>query len=167
MLVPQSCLTLCDPRDCSLPGSSAHLILQVKIHEWVAISFSRGIFMTQGSNLGLLHCRQILYYLSHLGKSFLWLDSLIYMISLFSLYSSFSSDYASDYFNCYKYILYCVHNTLWRVNASIIGKVEMCPQVALSAWAEHACKWGVLPRSLDTALSLMVPCKWGNIPFLW
>ena len=71
VLVPQSCLTLCDPRDCSLPGFSAHLILQVKIHEWVAISFSRGIFMTQGSNLGLLHCRQILYYLSHLGKSFL------------------------------------------------------------------------------------------------
>ena len=71
VLVPQSCLTLCDPRDCSPPGSSAHLILQVKIHEWVAISFSRGIFMTQGSNLGLLHCRQILYYLSHLGKSFL------------------------------------------------------------------------------------------------
>ena len=38
----QSCLTLCDPRDCSLPGSSVHGILQARILEWVAISFSRG-----------------------------------------------------------------------------------------------------------------------------
>ena len=40
--VAQSCLTLCDPMDCSLPGSSLHGILQAKILEWVAISFSRG-----------------------------------------------------------------------------------------------------------------------------
>ena len=38
----QSCLTLCDPTDCSLPGSSVHGILQATILEWVAISFSRG-----------------------------------------------------------------------------------------------------------------------------
>ena len=37
----QSCLTLCDPKDCSLPGSSVHGILQARILEWVAISFSR------------------------------------------------------------------------------------------------------------------------------
>ena len=39
--VPQSCLTLCDPMDCSLPGSS-YGIFQARILEWVAISFSRG-----------------------------------------------------------------------------------------------------------------------------
>ena len=38
----QSCPTLCDPMDCSLPGSSVHGILQARILEWVAISFSRG-----------------------------------------------------------------------------------------------------------------------------
>ena len=38
----QSCLTLFDPRDYSLPGSSVHGILQTRILEWVAISFSRG-----------------------------------------------------------------------------------------------------------------------------
>ena len=38
----QSCLTLCDSMDCSLPGSSVHGILQARILEWVAISFSRG-----------------------------------------------------------------------------------------------------------------------------
>ena len=48
-------------------GSSVHGILQAKILEWVAILFSK-IFPTQGSNPGLLHCRQILYILSHLGS---------------------------------------------------------------------------------------------------
>ena len=40
--VTQSCLTLCDPIDCSLPGSSLHGVLQARVLEWVAISFSRG-----------------------------------------------------------------------------------------------------------------------------
>ena len=39
--VAQSCLTLCNPVDCSLPGSSLHGILQARILEWVSISFSR------------------------------------------------------------------------------------------------------------------------------
>ena len=38
----QSCSTLCDPVDCTPPGSSVHGILQARILEWVAISFSRG-----------------------------------------------------------------------------------------------------------------------------
>ena len=38
----QSCPTLCDPVDCSPPGSSVHGILQARILEWVAVSFSRG-----------------------------------------------------------------------------------------------------------------------------
>ena len=40
--VTQSCPTLCDPMNCSLPGSSIHGILQARVLEWVAISFSRG-----------------------------------------------------------------------------------------------------------------------------
>ena len=39
--VAQSCPTLCEPMDCSLPGSSIHGIFQTRIPEWVAISFSR------------------------------------------------------------------------------------------------------------------------------
>ena len=38
-LVAKSCLTLCDPVDYSLPGSSVHRILQARILEWIAISF--------------------------------------------------------------------------------------------------------------------------------
>ena len=41
MLVTQSCPTPCDPMDWDLPGSSVHGILQPRILEWVAISFSR------------------------------------------------------------------------------------------------------------------------------
>ena len=41
-LVTQSCLTLCNPMNCSPPGSSVCGILQARILEWVAISSSRG-----------------------------------------------------------------------------------------------------------------------------
>ena len=46
VLVAPSCLTLCNPMDCSPPGSSIHGILQARILEWVAISFFR---ITSGS----------------------------------------------------------------------------------------------------------------------
>ena len=39
--VAQLYLTLCDPMDCSLPGSSVHGVSQARIQEWVAISYSR------------------------------------------------------------------------------------------------------------------------------
>ena len=61
MLVAQSCPTLCDSMDRSPPGSSVLGILQARMLEWVAIPFSRRIFLTQGLNPGLLHCRQILF----------------------------------------------------------------------------------------------------------
>ena len=41
--VAKSCLTLCDPMDCSSPGSSVHGILQARILEWVAMPFSKEI----------------------------------------------------------------------------------------------------------------------------
>ena len=52
--VSKSCLTLCNPMNCSPPSSSVHGISQARILEWVAISVS--------SNLCLLYCRQILYH---------------------------------------------------------------------------------------------------------
>ena len=39
--VAQLCPTLCNPMDCSLPGSSVHGILQAKILEWVSVPFSK------------------------------------------------------------------------------------------------------------------------------
>ena len=46
--VAQLCLPLCDPVDCSLPGSSVHGILQARILEWAAIPFSRGSSQPRG-----------------------------------------------------------------------------------------------------------------------
>ena len=60
-----SCVRLCNPMDCSLPGFSVHGIFQARVLEWVAISFSRGSSGPRDSNPGLLHCRQTLYPLSH------------------------------------------------------------------------------------------------------
>ena len=57
---------LCDSMDCSLSASTVHEILQARILEWVFPS--PGIFQTQGSNPGLLHCRQMLYHLSYQGS---------------------------------------------------------------------------------------------------
>ena len=65
--VAQSCLILCDPMHYSLPGSSIQGIFQARVLEWVAIFFSRE--SSWRSNLGLPHCRQTLYQLSHRGSS--------------------------------------------------------------------------------------------------
>ena len=53
VVVSQSCLTLCDPMDCSPPGSSVRGISQARILEYVAISFSRGSSQTKSSSPAL------------------------------------------------------------------------------------------------------------------
>ena len=51
--VAQSCLTLRDPMDCSLPGSSDHGIFQARVLEWSAIAFSMLVSTVQQSELAL------------------------------------------------------------------------------------------------------------------
>ena len=58
----QSCLTLCNPMDCSSPGSSVHGIFQVRILEWVAASFSRGSFPSRDQTHVSCIGRQVLYH---------------------------------------------------------------------------------------------------------
>ena len=55
--VAQMCPILCDPVDCSVPGSSIHVILHARIVKWVAISFSRGSSQRR-DRTHLPHCRQ-------------------------------------------------------------------------------------------------------------
>ena len=64
-LVTQSCLTLCNPMDYSPPGSSVHEDSPGKSTGVGCHALLQGIFSTQELNQGLLHCRQILYHLSH------------------------------------------------------------------------------------------------------
>ena len=67
-LVVQLCLTLCNSMDCSPPGSSVHGDSPSKNTGVSCHALLPGIFPTQESNLGLPHCRQILYHLSHQGS---------------------------------------------------------------------------------------------------
>ena len=91
-LVAQSSLTLCDPMDYSLPGTSVHGVSS-EILEWILL---QGIFPTQGSNPGLPHCRWILNHLSHQGsysspvfkKVFKSLVAYALQILVFSFYSN-------------------------------------------------------------------------------
>ena len=64
-LVAQSCLTLCDPMDYSLPGSSVHRDSLGKNTGLGCHALLQGIFPSQGLNSGLLHCRWTLYHVSH------------------------------------------------------------------------------------------------------
>ena len=67
-LVAQSCPTLCDTMDCSPPGSSVDGDSPGKNTGVGCHALLQGIFLTQGLNPGLPHCRQILYCLSHQGS---------------------------------------------------------------------------------------------------
>ena len=67
-LVAKLCLTLCDPLDCSLLGSSVHGDSPGNNTGVGCHAVLQGIFPTQGSNPGLPHYRQIPYYLSHQGS---------------------------------------------------------------------------------------------------
>ena len=66
--VAQSCPILCDSIDCSLPGSSVYGDSPGKNTGMGRHSLFQGIIPKQGSNPGLLHCRLILYHLSHQGS---------------------------------------------------------------------------------------------------
>ena len=81
VLVPQLCLTLCDPMDCSLPRSSVHGICQARILEWGAISYSKGSSQPRDWNRVSWNCigRQILHHLSHQGSSFSYY--VVYLLS--------------------------------------------------------------------------------------
>ena len=63
--VSQSCQTLCNTMDCCSLVSSVPGTLQAKVGSH---SLLQGIFLTQGSNPDLLHCRQILYHMNHQGN---------------------------------------------------------------------------------------------------
>ena len=83
-LVTQSFLTLCNPMDCSPPGTSIHWDSPGKNTGSGCHALFQGIFPIQGSNPGLLNCRQILYCLRHQGS----LSMYRYKWSCFSTHSS-------------------------------------------------------------------------------
>ena len=68
VLILSVCLTICDPMDRNLPGSSVHEDAPGKNTGMGCHALLQGIFPTQGLRPDLLHCRWILYHLSHQGS---------------------------------------------------------------------------------------------------
>ena len=79
--VVQPCLTFCDLLDCTLPSTSVPEILQARMLEWVAIPFSRGSSQPTDLTPSLLHCWQILYYLSHQRSPTMAMRPLLWTLS--------------------------------------------------------------------------------------
>ena len=69
--VTQSCPTLCDPMDCSLPGSSVHGIFQARVLEWVAICFSSGSSQPRNQTWISFLVGRCFYHLSHQGSPYI------------------------------------------------------------------------------------------------
>ena len=100
-------VTLRSLQDCSPPSYSVHGILQTRILKWVTIPFSRGIFWTQRLNPGLLHCRLILYCLSHQGSPYINVH--MYNICIYvykKIYIFLSGLIPLLFLNCSYYIFY-------------------------------------------------------------
>ena len=108
-------LTLCDPMDCSPPGSSVHGDSLGKNTRVSCHALLQGIFQTQELNPGLSHCRQILYHLSHQGSPHIVnngslskpleanVSKLLLVFSLHFIsvdFSVFSKSQESDYYSC-------------------------------------------------------------------
>ena len=82
-----SCVWLCNPVDCSPRGSSVHGDSPCKNTEVSCHALLQEIFPTQGSNPGVPHCRQILYWLSHQGSPSLQIEVVSELqFSSYSLY---------------------------------------------------------------------------------
>ena len=131
-LVTQLCLTLCYPMDCSLLGSSVHGILQARVLEGAAISFSREI-STQGWNrhlLSLLHCRQTRYPPAPNAIYYL----IIWITMVFSLFSFLLSGIYSQPTarkNLYKTSFQLILRTL-RIKWKLFTRTGGLPNMALS-----------------------------------
>ena len=134
---PQSCLTLCDPMDCSPPGSSVHGDSPGKNPGVGCHALLQGVFPTQGWNPGLPHRRQILYRLSYKGSPPLLLLFMMFSCFFlsfkkkgFSLTSGSlvvnnlpgSQEFLSDNhsFLCDIFIIHTYYN-IWLINMTIFS----------------------------------------------
>ena len=102
--VIQSCLTLSDPMDCSLPGSSIHGIFQARVLEWVAIAFSECVIPCQKTTSPVVLC--LLVYLNIiLFTAVIIKERIIIKIIWFFLHTVLQVILVSDFFFPYLQII--------------------------------------------------------------
>ena len=160
-VVTQSCLTLCNPMDYSLPGFSVHGISQARILEWIAISFSRGSLWPR--DWACVSCigRQVLYPES-LGKPKIY--NTVFINSQHTVYYIFSIYFINR--NCTFWPPSPISNTLFysqenwgldwfvytpRICNSVEKKMALLNLVALM--------WSEFPGSFESL------CMWLHVQF--
>ena len=101
-LVTQLCLTLCDPMDCRLPGSSVHGILQTRKLEWVAIPFTRGYSQLRNwTQVSCIAGRSFTICVTGKPTSYSWHLNKVYLNKILSLFSIHSvSEQTPEKFVC-------------------------------------------------------------------
>ena len=104
VIVSQSCPSLCDPMDCSPPGSSVHRDSPGKNTGVDCHALLQGIFPTQGLDPGLLHCRQILYQLSHKGSPYICISTYKYTNYLHTNIHTHTHTYMCIHLHIYIYV---------------------------------------------------------------
>ena len=127
VLVAQSHPAVCDPMDYSPPGSSVHGILQAEYWRqntpgrMDCHSFLQRIFLTQESNPGRLHCRQILYHLSHhyLGMLRSTDQEIAIERTVYYTHRSQKREYKSGHWNPYRQL---PKSSLREQKEGIVGK---------------------------------------------
>ena len=125
--VAESCPVLCDPMDCSPPGSSAHGIFQARILQWVAISFSRGSSWIRDQTHVSCIGRWILYHWAT-REALIWL-LMFWAFYFFQLYWGILDKYNCTYL---KYVTWWFH-----------FKRPYCEHLGLPRWLsakESACQ---------------------------
>ena len=82
--VTQLCPTLCDPMDCSLPGSSVHGIFQARVLEWVAISFQKSLWCVIQRKVRVIHEVSVSHSLMCSFKQLILIEIILYMSNVLS-----------------------------------------------------------------------------------
>ena len=156
VLVAWSHSTVCDPMDCSLPGSSVHGISRQEYWSGLAVT-SPGDLPDSGIKPGSPACRQILYPLSHQGNTLLWRDIKLMMhYNIFQrwrvLYQSLPQSQA-----CAR------QEELWVTHTILFSRV-LHSQDKLCSWAvpcwSHSSTWGLRLLSWPHTYYLCIFCKW-------
>ena len=137
-LAAQSCPTICNPMDCSPPGSSVHGNSPGKNTGMGCHGILQGIFLTQGLNPGIPHCRQILYTLSHQGSPRI-LEWVAYP------FSRVTSQPRNSYLFLFTVVVY--------VSMLLSPFVPLSPSPSVST---SAC---------SMAVSLLLPCKYLHLHY--
>ena len=117
--VPKSCPTLCDPKHCSLPGSSFHGIFQARMLEWVVFSFSGGSSSPTGWTHIAYTCRRIIYHRATREASSLFGTLMCVLVELMESLSTLrylklwfcSCCYSSPFF----FLLHRLDGFIWAV----------------------------------------------------